>query len=152
MSCFCSGDADRCKVCCQPLGQNSSNACKPLATFSGNFTGIVTDQQAGAPCDNFQGFCDFFSFCRRLDDQGPIARLRSVFFSSETITNFIEWVQKYPWAVALIVVGIVIIMGLIVHFLSKNTKSTVEAKRKKAQETRQKDRDDIREMNNVRRR
>lgn len=126
----------------------------PLSNLPGaNTTGVQTSLQAGAPCDNYEGFCDFFSFCRRLDDQGPIARLRSVFFSSETISNFIEWAKKYWWALLLIGVGVVILMALIVHFLSKNTKSTVEAKRKKMQESRQAQREArSHEMNNVRRR
>eukprot|EP00117_Sycon_ciliatum_P034655 scpid31570/ scgid26409/ Disintegrin and metalloproteinase domain-containing protein 10; CDw156; Kuzbanian protein homolog; Mammalian disintegrin-metalloprotease len=133
ISCFCSDPDNRCQVCCK---LSANGTCTSLRAAGRNLTGIVTSQQPGAPCDDYEGFCDFFGFCRRLDDQGPIARLRNALFSTETINNAIEWSKQNWWAVALGVVGLVLIMVVIVHFLSKNTKKTVEAKREEAQKSR----------------
>ena len=126
-ACFCTGN-DRCQVCCQPLvGNGTCNRLRDMGAH-GN---LNTNLAAGSPCDNYLGFCDFLSFCRRLDDQGPIARLKDTLFSSESIKNAYEWSKKYWYFVLLGVIGIVIIMALIIHFCSVHTESTVDTMRRK---------------------
>lgn len=46
----------------------------------------------GAPCDNFQGYCDVFLKCRAVDAEGPLARLKNLLFNKETLLNIAQWV------------------------------------------------------------
>jgi disintegrin and metalloproteinase domain-containing protein 10 len=46
----------------------------------------------GAPCDNFQGYCDVFLKCRAVDAEGPLARLKNLLFNKQTLLNIAQWV------------------------------------------------------------
>lgn len=47
----------------------------------------------GAPCDNFQGYCDVFQKCRGVDADGPLARLKDLLFSEETFNEIKDWIM-----------------------------------------------------------
>ena len=69
------------------------------------------EQFPGAPCNDFNGYCDVFLKCRAVDADGPLSRLKNKFFSKEAILGYLEWIKHYWWAVALMGVGLIILMG-----------------------------------------
>ena len=66
----------------------------------------------GAPCDNFQGYCDVFLKCRQVgetresvsiqesnrlnyfqvDAEGPLVRLKNLLFNQRTLLTIAQWV------------------------------------------------------------
>jgi len=47
---------------------------------------------AGAPCDNFKGYCDVFQKCRAVNEDGPLARLKNLLFNQETFNDIKAWI------------------------------------------------------------
>jgi len=47
---------------------------------------------AGAPCDNFKGYCDVFQKCRAVNEDGPLARLKNLLFSQQTYNHVKAWI------------------------------------------------------------
>ena len=46
----------------------------------------------GSPCNNFQGYCDVFSRCRGVDNDGPLQRLKNLIFNEKTLENIKNWI------------------------------------------------------------
>ena len=65
----------------------------------------------GSPCNNYVGYCDFLNKCRNVDAEGPLARLKKLFFSGESIDNIVDWMKTYWWACVLIGLGMVLFMA-----------------------------------------
>lgn len=61
----------------------------------------------GTPCNNYIGYCDVFQVCREVDPSGPLATLRKLLLSDESIASFKKWIIDYWYAVAPVVVLIV---------------------------------------------
>uniref|UniRef100_T1J2R6 ADAM10 endopeptidase n=1 Tax=Strigamia maritima TaxID=126957 RepID=T1J2R6_STRMM len=78
----------------------------------------------GAPCDNFQGYCDVFQKCRAVDAEGPLARLKNLLFSPYTLTSVAEWVTVNWWAVLLSGVSFIIVMGVFIKCCAVHTPSS----------------------------
>uniref|UniRef100_A0A8W8NPU6 ADAM10 cysteine-rich domain-containing protein n=1 Tax=Magallana gigas TaxID=29159 RepID=A0A8W8NPU6_MAGGI len=47
---------------------------------------------AGSPCNNYQGYCDVFSRCRGVDNEGPLQRLKNLIFNEKTLANIKNWI------------------------------------------------------------
>ena len=52
----------------------------------------MTIHVAGAPCNNFRGYCDVFQKCRDVDADGPLARLKKLLFNEETFNEIRDWI------------------------------------------------------------
>ena len=67
--------------------------------------------RAGAPCDNFQGYCDVFLKCRQVGDicglplhppppqvdaEGPLVRLKNLLLDQDTLLTIAQWVTVGP--------------------------------------------------------
>ena len=52
----------------------------------------LTLRDAGAPCDNFKGYCDVFQKCRAVNEDGPLARLKNLLFNKETFNDVRDWI------------------------------------------------------------
>ena len=68
-------------------------------------------QFPGAPCDDFNGYCDVFLKCRAVDADGPLSRLKNKFFSKEAILGYFEWIKQHWWAVVLMGIGLILLMA-----------------------------------------
>ncbi|GIX78661.1 disintegrin and metalloproteinase domain-containing protein 10 [Caerostris extrusa] len=69
-----------CELCCKLPGDELS--CK--SSFEWNLPPYdVPDLYAkpGAPCDNYNGYCDVHQSCREIDPSGPLATLRNLLMS-----------------------------------------------------------------------
>ena len=74
-------------------------------------------QFPGAPCNDFNGYCDVFLKCRAVDADGPLSRLKNKFFSKEAILGYFAWIKEYWWAVVLMGVGLILLMAGKVSYL-----------------------------------
>lgn len=68
-------------------------------------------------------YCDVFQKCREVDPSGPLATLRKLLLSEESIATFKKWMQTNWYTVALAVLGVFtllvsnILLFLVIHFL-----------------------------------
>lgn len=60
----------------------------------------------GTPCNDYIGYCDVFQNCREVDPSGPLATLRKLLLSEESIASFKKWVISNWYAVSLIIVAV----------------------------------------------
>lgn len=60
----------------------------------------------GTPCNDYNGYCDVFQKCREVDPSGPLATLRKMLLSEESIASFKIWVMDHWYAVTLIIIGV----------------------------------------------
>ena len=110
LECQCKQENNLCDLCCQD-GKNGE--CKPTKDFNDKEELKKKDlkQFPGAPCNDFNGYCDVFLKCRAVDADGPLSRLKNKFFSKEAILGYFEWIKEYWWAVALMGVGLILLMA-----------------------------------------
>ena len=79
----------------------------------------------GSPCDNFQGYCDVFLKCRKVDAEGPLVRLKNLLFNQETLLTIVQWVTEFWWAVLLMGIAFVIFMAIFIKVCSRLKKPKV---------------------------
>jgi len=79
---------------------------------------------AGAPCDNFKGYCDVFQKCRAVNEDGPLARLKNLLFNQQTFNDIKDWITEYWWAVLLMVLGLIVLMALFIKVCAVHTPSS----------------------------
>lgn len=101
--------ARACELCCKQPGED-----KPCqSSFDWNDPPFdVPDMYAkpGTPCNDYNGYCDVSQKCREVDPSGPLATLRKLLLSEESIASFKKWVISNWYAVALIVVVILALL------------------------------------------
>ncbi|XP_058056095.1 uncharacterized protein LOC131207497 [Anopheles bellator] len=124
-SCQCSvGPTDpsikACELCCKQPGED-----KPcLSSFDWNDPPYdVPDMYAkpGTPCNDYNGYCDVAQKCREVDPSGPLATLRKLLLSEESIASFKKWIFSNWYTVALIVTIVFILLVLSAKLLGKRT-------------------------------
>ncbi|EAT43688.1 AAEL004881-PA [Aedes aegypti] len=112
--------ARACELCCKLPGED-----KPcLSSFDWNDPPFdVPDMYAkpGTPCNDYNGYCDVSQKCREVDPSGPLATLRKLLLSEESIASFKKWVISNWYAVALIVVIVLALLILSAKLLGKRT-------------------------------
>ncbi|XP_052863745.1 uncharacterized protein LOC128270386 [Anopheles cruzii] len=124
-SCQCAvGPADpsskACELCCKQPGED-----KPcLSSFDWNDPPYdVPDMYAkpGTPCNDYNGYCDVAQKCREVDPSGPLATLRKLLLSEESIASFKKWLFSNWYTVALIVTIVLVLLVLSAKLLGKRT-------------------------------
>lgn len=103
----------------------------------------------GSSCDKEKGFCDHFQKCRLINVQGPLARLKDLFFSESSLNQLKNWVtvreatnhsylplvrngydyvmsllQEYWYVVAVSIVALIGLMVLFVKCCAVHTPSS----------------------------
>lgn len=109
-----------CELCCKIPGEN--NPCK--SSFEWNKAPYdVPDMYAkpGTPCNDYIGYCDVYYQCREVDPSGPLATLRKLLLSEESIASFKKWVISNWYAVSLIIVAVFALLILSTRFLGKKS-------------------------------
>ncbi|VDP02153.1 unnamed protein product [Soboliphyme baturini] len=89
---------------------------------SGDRKGVLL--RPGSPCNDYRGYCDIFQKCRSVDANGPLSRLKNLFFNSETFRTVADWVQDNWWAVVLIAIALILFMALFIKCCAVHTPST----------------------------
>ena len=82
------------------------NTCTPYRELNGTEKLIP-----GAPCNNFQGYCDILHTCRGVDSEGPLERIKNLLFGGDAIDNLVDWVKEKWWAAILIGLGLIVFMA-----------------------------------------
>ena len=98
-----------------------------LQVLAGLIQGISDEGlslRPGSPCDNFQGYCDVFLKCRKVDAEGPLARLKNLLFNQETLLTIAQWVTEFWWAVLLMGIAFVIFMAIFIRCFAIHTPSS----------------------------
>ncbi|XP_045108182.1 disintegrin and metalloproteinase domain-containing protein 10-like [Portunus trituberculatus] len=111
-----------CEIACQ-VG-NDSSTCKSTSELKDIFGGSPVFMLPGAPCNNFQGYCDVFQKCRAVDAEGPLARLKNLLFNQDTLNSVAEWITQYWYGVMLLGVGFVVFMGVFIKCCAVHTPSS----------------------------
>uniref|UniRef100_A0A182W0B7 Disintegrin domain-containing protein n=1 Tax=Anopheles minimus TaxID=112268 RepID=A0A182W0B7_9DIPT len=109
-----------CELCCKQPGED-----KPcLSSFDWNEPPYdVPDMYAkpGTPCNDYNGYCDVAQKCREVDPSGPLATLRKLLLSEESIASFKRWIVSNWYTVALIVTAMLVLLVLSAKLLGKRT-------------------------------
>ncbi|XP_040583096.1 disintegrin and metalloproteinase domain-containing protein 10 isoform X2 [Lepeophtheirus salmonis] len=134
-SCFLTSEfvADKrqlCELACQvPNGHgNKSQTC--MSTTELVKAGYIPKLQhglslrPGSPCDNYRGYCDVFLKCRKVDADGPLAKLKNILFNEKTLLTVTQWVTEFWWAVLLMKIAFVIFMALFIKCFAIHTPSS----------------------------
>ncbi|XP_022109880.1 disintegrin and metalloproteinase domain-containing protein 10-like [Acanthaster planci] len=114
--CQCSTETEKCEICCQNPDQPASCVAASRINIRGPNEELLY-KDAGSPCDDYMGYCDFFDSCRLANEDGPLAGIiRKIFFSEEDqLTDVIwSWIMANWWVILIIVVVLIIVMILVV--------------------------------------
>ncbi|XP_032597446.1 disintegrin and metalloproteinase domain-containing protein 10 isoform X2 [Drosophila grimshawi] len=98
-----------CELCCKLPGEESP--CR--SSFEWNEAPFdVPDMYSkpGTPCNDYNGYCDVFQKCREVDPSGPLATLRKLLLSEESIATFKKWMQHHWYTVALAAIGVFLLL------------------------------------------
>ncbi|XP_066149642.1 disintegrin and metalloproteinase domain-containing protein 10-like [Euwallacea fornicatus] len=107
-----------CELCCKLPGDNQQ--CK--SSFEWNDMPYdIPDMYAkpGTPCNDYSGYCDVFQMCREVDPSGPLATLRKLLLSEESIASFKKWIMQYWYVVAAILTAIISLLVMSTKYLGK---------------------------------
>lgn len=111
-----------CELCCRLPGDDST--CK--SSFEWNHPPYdVPDLYAkpGTPCDNYNGYCDVFQKCREVDPYGPLATLRKLLLSTESMVSLRRWVLDNWWGVLLLGLTVLVFLCVVVKFFGRKTET-----------------------------
>ncbi|KAG8035466.1 hypothetical protein G9C98_006912 [Cotesia typhae] len=109
-----------CELCCRLPGGNQP--C--LSSFDWNSPPYdIPDMfsKPGTPCNDYNGYCDVFQKCREVDPSGPLATLRKLLLSDESLATFRRWVIDHWYAVALIILAAISLLVATIRFLGKRS-------------------------------
>lgn len=107
-----------CELCCKLPGDNQP--C--LSSFDWNDMPYdVPDMYSkpGTPCNDYSGYCDVFQMCREVDPSGPLATLRKLLLSEESIASFKKWIIEYWYVVGFILSAVIALLILSTKYLGK---------------------------------
>ncbi|XP_022312619.1 disintegrin and metalloproteinase domain-containing protein 10-like isoform X3 [Crassostrea virginica] len=120
-----------CYLACRPHNSSECYASNQDLPNTNPFKILLQSESLGAiklppgsPCNNFQGYCDVFSRCRGVDNDGPLQRLKNLIFNEKTLENIKNWIIEYWWAVLLMSIGLILFMGLFIKFCAVHTPSS----------------------------
>ncbi|XP_022230382.2 uncharacterized protein LOC111079496 isoform X1 [Drosophila obscura] len=109
-----------CELCCKLPGED--NPCR--SSFEWNEAPFdVPDMYSkpGTPCNDYNGYCDVFQKCREVDPSGPLATLRKLLLSEESIATFKKWMEHNWYTVALAAIGVILLLILSTKLLAKRS-------------------------------
>ncbi|PFX21056.1 Disintegrin and metalloproteinase domain-containing protein 10 [Stylophora pistillata] len=121
LECQCAQENHLCDLCCK---DGEEGKCLPASEIKEMKEEKNLKQFPGAPCNDFNGYCDVFLKCRAVDADGPLSRLKNKFFSKEAIKGYLEWIKEYWWAVVLMGVGLILLMAGFIKLCSVHTPSS----------------------------
>ncbi|XP_039290316.1 disintegrin and metalloproteinase domain-containing protein 10 isoform X2 [Nilaparvata lugens] len=100
-----------CELCCKLPGENQP--C--LSSFAWNNVPYdIPDMfsKPGTPCNDYNGYCDVFQKCREVDPSGPLATLRKLLLSEESIASFRKWITERWYLLILILFSVLFSLSL----------------------------------------
>ncbi|XP_059056632.1 uncharacterized protein LOC131850435 [Achroia grisella] len=122
-SCQCAPRKDDARSACELCCRKPGGPC--LSSFQWNTPPYdVPDMYAkpGTPCNDYNGYCDVFQRCREVDPSGPLATLRKLLLSDESIAGFKRWMLRHWYAVLLILLAVIVLLFASTRFLGRHGK------------------------------
>ena len=113
-----------CELACQD--GNDPLTCRSTSEF-GHLYGLPKEGislRPGAPCDNFQGYCDVFLKCRAVDADGPLVRLKNLLLNKETLQTLKQYVIENWYLCVLLGIMFLIFMGIFIKCCAVHTPSS----------------------------
>ncbi|CAB4055708.1 ADAM10 [Lepeophtheirus salmonis] len=123
-------DTKACELCCKEPGEG--NPC--LSSFELNNPPFdVPDMfsKPGTPCNEYKGYCDVFQKCREVDPSGPLATLRKLLLSEESIETLRLFLVRHWYTVIFVGIAVLGLMGIIVRICGKKTPLVHRPRRRK---------------------
>ncbi|XP_042198783.1 disintegrin and metalloproteinase domain-containing protein 10 [Callorhinchus milii] len=114
---------EKCYLCCSTPGDPGTCASTSSVLLAEYFNRSLLTLPPGAPCRNKQGYCDVFSVCRLVDDDGPIAKLKNAIFDPEDFEGVAEWMKTHWWAILLAILTLGGMMASTVFILGRTLDS-----------------------------
>ena len=102
----------QCVVCCRDKSA-ASGTCAPINEISPGTWNEILYIGDGDICSTNDGYCDVFHRCRSFVEEGLLLKVITRVFSADKWSDF---ATQYWWAIALILVSLIIIIGVFVHF------------------------------------
>ncbi|KAK4292187.1 hypothetical protein Pmani_035029 [Petrolisthes manimaculis] len=115
-----------CELCCKLPGENQ--LC--MSSFEWNVPPYdIPDMyaKAGTPCNNYKGYCDVFKKCREVDPSGPLATLRGLLLSDESLATLQRWVAQHWYAVLFAVLALLVLLTTIFGVCTMDTNYIVDS-------------------------
>uniref|UniRef100_A0A8D8W5K6 ADAM10 endopeptidase n=1 Tax=Cacopsylla melanoneura TaxID=428564 RepID=A0A8D8W5K6_9HEMI len=109
-----------CELCCKLPGENQP--C--LSSFLWNTPPYdVPDMYSkpGTPCNDYNGYCDVFQKCREVDPSGPLATLRKLLLSDESINSVKKWALEHWYYSGLMFFSFLLILVLSARLFGKES-------------------------------
>lgn len=113
-----------CELACQD--GTDVNSCRSTSEF-GHLFGLPKggiSLRPGAPCDNFQGYCDVFLKCRAVDAEGPLVKLKNLLLNKETLHTVKQYVIDNWYLCVLFGICFLIFMGMFIKCCAVHTPSS----------------------------
>ncbi|VVC24895.1 Hypothetical protein CINCED_3A006013 [Cinara cedri] len=108
-----------CELCCKLPGDQPC-----LSSYSWNDVPYdIPDMYSkpGTPCNDYNGYCDVFQRCREVDPSGPLATLRKLLLSEESIASFKKWAIDHWYYSGLIGVSFLMMLVLSTRLFGKRS-------------------------------
>ncbi|KAK7069874.1 hypothetical protein SK128_009120 [Halocaridina rubra] len=107
-----------CELCCKLPGEHQQ--C--MSSFEWNVVPYdIPDMyaKAGTPCNDYKGYCDVFKKCREVDPSGPLATLRGLLLSDESLANLQRWIVEHWYAVLFVIFAVMVLLVAIIKVFGK---------------------------------
>ncbi len=77
----------------------------------------------GTPCNDYKGYCDVFQKCREVNPSGPLATLRKILLSEESLRSVAQFLSLHWYLVLFLLMGVLVLM-VSQHKIWKKSSST----------------------------
>ena len=64
----------------------------------------------GTPCNDYKGYCDVFQKCREVNPSGPLATLRKILLSEESLRSVAQFLSLHWYLVLFLLLGVLVLM------------------------------------------
>ncbi len=64
----------------------------------------------GTPCNDYKGYCDVFQKCREVNPSGPLATLRKILLSEESLRSVAQSLSLHWYLVLFLLLGVLVLM------------------------------------------
>ncbi|KAM4709405.1 disintegrin and metalloproteinase domain-containing protein 10-like [Discoglossus pictus] len=111
--CDCESNSmyEMCQLCCQKPGRPDTCKSTTSVELAYFFNKTLIQLPPGAPCGQRQGYCDMFHFCRFVDADGPIARLKNSFLNLIELEDTASWMKARWWIILIIILTVAAMMA-----------------------------------------
>lgn len=116
-------DPTLCRLCCKEPGEGKP--CR--SSFQWNeepYSVPDLSLKPGAACYDYRGYCDVFLKCREVDPTGPLANLRHLLFSAESMRSIRHWFVVYWYMPIIVGTAFLAFLAILIKLCKKKSLSS----------------------------